>query len=314
MQEIVIAFTHEYDDAVRLRDMGYEPIECAFGQYGSVLGPLALDHHGTESHREGVAIRACRDHWGARRKDPRFVVTGTPDADAVLAIVALAGLVPREAVSAAFYETVARQDVDPIGFDLLAPEQTCGLDLSWFNQQPDVRPSEAGFRRAIAHMVHLLTHGLTDAERTAVRASDLARRKKALQGALGLWDLHGRPLPVIFDTSHLDSPVLRGETLSASPNRVLLVNGTVWGFDIWYRMAPIVVSFASRLERVTVGCPDIPTAERLLGEGGLLGVWPALGTGWGGRETIGGSPRGARLTLDDARATALRLVERVAGG
>lgn len=37
---------------------GHEPIECSFGTDGSVLGPLNMDHHGAESNREGVAIRA----------------------------------------------------------------------------------------------------------------------------------------------------------------------------------------------------------------------------------------------------------------
>ena len=92
---IDLKFSNDYGEVCRLRDVGYEPIECAFGQFGSVMGPLNMDHHGTESHREGVALRACRDLYGARREDPRFAVTGAPDADAVLAIIALAGLVPR---------------------------------------------------------------------------------------------------------------------------------------------------------------------------------------------------------------------------
>ena len=68
-----LQFTNDIKEAQRFCDLGYEPIECAFGQYGSVMGPLNMDHHGTESHREGVAIRACRDHYGARMSDPRFV-------------------------------------------------------------------------------------------------------------------------------------------------------------------------------------------------------------------------------------------------
>ena len=85
-----IQYTDSFEEALSLRDQGYEPIECAFGSYGSVMGPLNLDHHGEESHREGVAIRSCRDFLGARSHDPRFVVTGTPDADAILSILALA--------------------------------------------------------------------------------------------------------------------------------------------------------------------------------------------------------------------------------
>ena len=49
----------------------------------------------------------------------------------------------------------------------------------------------------------------------------------------------------------------------------------MWGFDVWYRAAPIVVSYASRLKKVTVGCPDRDTAEALFGPGGLECVWYA---------------------------------------
>ena len=86
-----IIYTNSYEEALELRDSGYEPIECAFGAYGSVMGDLCMDHHGTESHREGVAIRSIRDHQGALAERPWFVVTGTPDADAILSILALSG-------------------------------------------------------------------------------------------------------------------------------------------------------------------------------------------------------------------------------
>ena len=127
-----IRFTNRFSEASKLRDEGYEPIECAFGQHGSVMGPFNMDHHGLESHREGVAIRACRDHYGALRHDRRFVVTGSPDADATLAIIGLAGLVPQDRLHPLFYQLVDDHDRDPIGMDLLALPH--GLELMWFNQ------------------------------------------------------------------------------------------------------------------------------------------------------------------------------------
>ena len=160
--KLQINFTNDYDEACRLRDAGFEPIECAFGQYGSVMGAFAMDHHGTESHRDGVALRACRDHYGALAEQAKFVVTGTPDADAVLAIVALAGLVPRLTLEPGFYELVNAHDTDPIGIDLLETEQ--GIRLAWFNQLPKLSQSERGFRRAIEAMRRLLTTGLSKDE------------------------------------------------------------------------------------------------------------------------------------------------------
>ncbi len=296
-----LVHTNDHQEACRLRDAGYEPVECAFGQLGSVLGPLALDHHGTERHREGVAIRACRDLYGARRDDPRFVVTGTPDADAVLAIIALSGVVAEHLIPQSFYELVDRQDTDPIGLDLFADERD-GVGLAWFNQQPEMTQSEKGFRRGIERMSHLLEHGLTPEVRKQVKKTDLSRRRRAIEGILARYAEDGTRLPVPPDLSGL--PVLRGEEAAAASARVLVVTSTVWGFDQWYRLAPIVVSYASRIAKVTVGCPDVPTSERLFGPGGLMRVWERLGTGWGGREAIGGSPRGQRLREGDATDTA----------
>ncbi len=299
-----VRFTNDYATACRLRDEGFEPIECAFGQYGSVLGPLEMDHHGTESHREGVALRACRDLYGARADDPRFVVTGTPDADATLAIVALAALVPRDHLEPSFYELVDRHDTDPIGLDLLGAEE--GLMLAWFNQHEGLTQSEKGFRAAIEVMTDLLNLGLDDQQRDQVRRADDNRRRTAVKGILGLYDADARPVSVPEDAR--DRPVRRGAHIDADAGRVLVVQSVVWGFDQWYRLAPLVVSFATRMAKVTVGCPDRPTADALFGEGGLMNVWPELGRGWGGRETIGGSPRGTRLAVHDAHATAERLL------
>jgi hypothetical protein len=64
-------------------------------------------------------------------------------------------------------------------------------------------------------------------------------------------------------------------------------------------MAPIVVSYVQRLQKITVGVVDTHTAIELFGPCGLMEVWQDLGQGWGGRESIGGSPRGESLSLED---------------
>ncbi len=305
MSALDIRYTNDYREACRLRDLGYEPIECAYGQHGSVLGRYELDHHGDESHREGVALRACRDLYGARADDPRFVVTGTPDADAVLAIIALAGLVPRDRIPLAFYVLVDEHDTDPIGKDLLATDT--GEMLAWFNQRPGLYNNERGFRAALDEMQRLLLSGISPAERDRVRRADLARRRKAVDGVVALYDRAGTPLdPPDDPTEH---PVRRGPAAIAGQPRIAVVKSTVWGFDVWYRTAPVVVSYASRMAKVTVGCPDLDTAVRLFGPDGLMHAWRALGKGWGGRETIGGSPRGVRLGVSEADKTAHALVE-----
>jgi len=61
---------------------------------------------------------------------------------------------------------------------------------------------------------------------------------------------------------------------------------------------------------VTLGCPNKAVAEAIFGAGGLLTVFPALEpNGWGGREAVGGSPRGLQMTEAMVMAAARRVAE-----
>lgn len=70
----------------------------------------------------------------------------------------------------------------------------------------------------------------------------------------------------------------------------------------------MLVTRNARRGAITVGCASPEVAQALLGPGGLRAVFPLLPRreegGWGGREAIGGSPRGAVMTADDAREAA----------
>ncbi len=281
MRDLDIKYARDWMEAERYLREGYEPIECCFGMR-SVLGPLEMDHHGPESHREGVAIRACRDHYGARSDSKKFVVTGRPDADAVLAIIALAGLVPREKIPLEFADLVNRRDVDPISTPLL--EEPYGLLLLAFQQLTDLKKDESSFYRAVNKMRTLLLEGLSESEKEKIKRKE-ERRLLLAQKAYK-------------------------ERISPE---IMLVSGNVWGFDVWYREAPVIVSYSSKGRSITIGCPSEKVAKELFGEEGLLRVFRELGEDWGGRETIGGSPRSKEMTLDDAREIAYR-IEKIMNG
>lgn len=287
-----IIYTDSYEEALSLRDKGYEPIECAFGSYGSVMGELALDHHGNESHREGVAIRSCRDFYAARREDPRFVVTGTPDADAILSILALSGGIDSKVLPPGFPELVDLHDRNPIGLDLTDSEN--GLLLLAFNQESLPR-KKRGFEKGLEIMSRLLSEGIDDEQKRRIRGTERSRMRRAHESVRRVIGAGGCDLPV-------ELPQQGEEKVS-----VAVILGAVWGFDIWYQYAPVVVSYSARLEKVTIGCPSPEKAEALFGPGGLLNVYPKLGVGWGGREAVGGSPRGEKRVFEDAEATALHL-------
>lgn len=262
-------------DALVALEQGYEPVECSFGCGDSVLGSLNMDHHGKESWREGVALRAYRDHRSAGLN--KFVVTGAADADATFAIAALTGLLPDGLDDLA--ALVNQVDTNPIG--VRVEEHAWGPHLLLWNQlwsrQQDALAFYGGVDRwrwvLKAPKVLLDTTQQMERERVAK-----AREAKVLatSGKIRL-------------------------------NDFALVESDVWGFDVWYsEIAPCIMAWHDG--QVTVGVKDAETADNLFGKGGLKCVFPRLQPqGWGGRETIGGSPRGLQISKAEAQAAFMAL-------
>lgn len=296
------------EEARALAEAGWCPVECSFGAE-SIVDELQMDHHGTHSHRESVAVRAYRDHHGARAADPRFVLTGVADADATFAIAALAGILTRAGATAeargaaqaidcsALAATVALVDGDPIGRDLpgLPEGETLLCWNTFFGGGRDRLAALAG-----VHGWRTLTtlgperHAAFAA---AARQADELRRRQAREEIKR-----------------------RGRRIG----RILLLLGTAApAFELWYGRrpdcgasdepagweSPVVIAQAA-LGPVTIGCPNGAVAEALFGPGGLKAVYPRLlPPGWGGREAIGGAPRGLTLGAHEVIAAA----ETVAG-
>lgn len=290
-----IVWTASVDEVRALLARGYEPVECALGSE-SIVGPLQMDHHGRLSHLEGVALRAYRDHFGSRRETPRFVVTGTADADATFAIASLAGVLPHPTqarfvekatprIQAAmtrdltrFAVLVNQADVEPLGLGLETTSDGRTL-LLWNQMASDVQDATA-FHAGVDRWRALLC----GTERKALLAAAATQEAERIEEA-------------------------RRASVERLTPLVALVESGCRGFDVWYtEIAPVIVLYNEAIGNVTVGCPGKEAAERVFGPGGLLQVFPLLlPPGWGGREGIGGSPRGARLTRAQAREAALRI-------
>lgn len=194
---IQIVWTADEGEARELVAQGYEAIECSFGSHGSVVGQLTMDHHGAYSGLEGVALRAYRDHFGARASDPRFVVTGVADADACFAIAALAGVLPHPSrvaelekapapVKAAntkdislLAELVNEVDVAPIGVRLEESEE--GTMLLLWNQMSSSAQDATSFHAGVDRWRALLGRApkaLLNAAKTE-EAARVAEARKA---------------------------------------------------------------------------------------------------------------------------------------
>lgn len=315
-----LIITNKSDEVKGLVARGFCPVECSIGGE-SIIDALAMDHHGAESHREGVAIRAYRDHFGARRADPRFVVVGAADADACFAIASLAGLLPHPSRVSEFEgkpsfvvkamtadltslaATVNLIDTNPIGLDI--SQLPFGDMLSTWNAMTPANKDSLGLYTGVGMWVNLTTGNPRQLATflAAAKASEEAR--------------------VVEAKADLD------ESAERISDSVLFLNGSrAWGFDIWDGRelergtsdevkgwnAPIVVAYLESNRNVTVGCPNNAVAEAILGKGGLKNAFPVLDeivSGWGGRESIGGSPRGMELTEEQAREAASKIAELV---
>jgi hypothetical protein len=274
-----------------------------------------MDHHGEYSDLDGVAVRAYRDHFSARKDDPRFVVTGNADADATFAIAALAGMLPHPSREAEFEKappfikksmttdlstlaaTINLLDTNPIGVDLT--QVSFGDVVKTWNAMTAVNNNTLGLYTGVGMWTNL-TMGNPNVLATYFKTAKDSEAARIAEAKADLTE--------------------RSERISPE---VLFLNGSrSWGFDVWYGRkldagtseepngwdAPVVVAYVEHGQNVTIGCPNNAVAETIFGKGGLKNVFHALQPeGWGGRESIGGSPRGVKLTADQARAAALEI-------
>ncbi len=299
---IRFAVVRTVSDARRYLKRGWCPIECSFGPT-TVEDELAMDHHGANSDREGVAIRAYRDHFGARRQDPRFVVTGMPDEDLSFAAASLAGVIPhpslvdklegappdiRDIWSRDFSlvaEIINRVDTDHSQARRLVDDHWGRLVLAWRLLTNARIWDVTAFHDAVARWRTLLTQ----------RSFELAKLAPSLLGTR-IAEVERAPVHVVSE-------------------HVAVIDCSLWGFssvylDVWLKHAPIVLCYYADFAdpsrgRVTVCIKDEATAVEKLGDGGMLRLYPKLKPkGWGGRELIGGSNRDKPLTWNHALAAA----------
>ena len=296
-----IIVTNDASEVRSLISQGYCAIECSIGGE-SITCDLQMDHHGENSNLESVAIRSYRDHFGARREDPRFVVVGTPDADACFCIASLAGLLPHPSVEVASYlpphvkaskqkdlielaETIAVIDTDPIGRDLSA--MPCGAELLLWNAMVSFSEDTALTAKAGVWLWGQI-------------AANAPSRKPLIEHSLVL-------------EGQRREEALKETIIDLGGGIGYIEESACWGFDVWYGRqtdhasdAPEGWRFGVILARVassgaiTIGSPNQAVAECLFGSGGLKNVFPHLPReGWGGREAIGGSPRGEKMSVEE---------------
>lgn len=285
----------------------YIPIECSFGGE-SVVDALMMDHHGPYSHLESVAIRAYRDHFGAARENPKFVVTGFPDEDATFAIAALAGILPHPSNADRFPDAppslrkLSRQNYQHVAELISAadtnPDEALGLVDSHFGRmvlawRMETHPTCRDILQWYGG-VNRWRDLLTTQEDEFIDAAGEAQEAR-LQHVLGAPAERFDEVAVVdFSTFGPNSSYYR-RWLDEIPVLVAHLGGP-------YGTGPC--SFAAR---------NLATAEKLFGKDGLRAIYHRLDPGGcGGREIIGGSSRTIGVTWKQAieygkQLTALRI-------
>ena len=280
----------------------------------------AGQHHGVGGHGDIDYCPAVdRDFFGVRAEDPRFVINHA-DADSIFAIAALAGLLPHPEAAKSMpeymqkawgqdlmplAETIAVMDTDPIGRDIIAMPMGASL-AAWNSLFGANANDELAAYAAVEGFRRLLTQPSAQVFVAAAENAENQRREAALA------DLRER---------------------GKKDGAVMTISGSrVFGFAEWYGRNveagapneargwdnPIVVSLVEATSAITFGAPNKAVAEELLGKGGFLNVFKALneaygleeGSGFGGREAVGGSPRGQKMTAEDL-ATAVSIINQL---
>ena len=98
----------------------------------------------------------------------------------------------------------------------------------------------------------------------------------------------------------------KAEVIPIPDSKVAVVVSAAWGFRrLGAEVAKVIVAYVEKTSAITMAVPIPRRRSRSFGPGGPKNVFPSLlPAGWGGRESIGGSPRGVKMTREQAVETA----------
>lgn len=280
-REIHLVWKPDASNIPELMAQGFIPIEMAEGSV-SYVDHLELDHHNNYSHYPSACITALKHYGIVKPEEPARFLANHTDADCVVTALTLMGLLPEEFL-AQFNPIVGKMDVDPL--DTESGDRTLRtLVAGW--RAGMAGPKESGWSWIFG--VRLFIDLVEDSATYAPFLNQLAERE-----AHRLEVAREEYTKALFGLS----------------GRVLFLKSSVWGFDVHFGRnydAPVdsldgwnhwcVAALMEKNGAVTVSCPNERIAEIVFGKGGLMNVFPhmpQIGSGnWGGRVSVGGSPRG----------------------
>jgi hypothetical protein len=285
LKRVVVALKPE--TAEKYVEKGYIPIETSYGTK-TVTDAFKLDHHGELSGLVNPAKRAREELFC--KGNGTYVVSHL-DLDTVLTIAGLECI----KVDADLVELVSI-------LDIRGPHAVEWEKTRW-------APFLTAFWKIFGRIVFKDEEDVTE---LVEKALELVKNAKKLERSetlkKGIGDLE----------SDLESEIKKGldevvgvKTIKVDDPEIervkvgLAIGGeSKAGFKAYYEKADIVVAYNRQLKKVSIGLKD-SKFTKLFGPKGLLEIIDYLnvtyGFGWGGRETIIGSPRDKEVSEQVAR-------------
>jgi len=264
MQVIV---TTDVEEARKLVAEGYIPVEATYGSetaHSRSAPILTLDHHGDFSDLECPTIRAQKEFFGVGQDYGDYVLSHV-DADAFLTVMGLEGYdLPESFVQRAAF-------VDVHGHHKVPKEERRSPEYIRLTLINDMLNRLKGFGEVEFRKAIQILQLPDDSQTIADRIERLEVRRERI----------------------LTNCIVEG--------KFVFLPADEYGLDIAYELGDFVVAYHTKDRYITIGAQDLETVRGYsFPDHGLRAFWPLLGPGWGGRETIGGSPRGERMTMQQA--------------
>jgi hypothetical protein len=304
--KIELILSNDEDEIRRLVKNNFCPVECSINNK-SIVDKLKMDHHNNLSHLEPVSLRAYRDFFGVRSKNPRFVVAGTADADACFAIASLAGIIPhpkRKKEGKEYSKNYLKLAQTIAKKDLGKTRETINLPFGkylviWRNLIYGNAKNQLGLYLGVGLWSALLSG---DREEEMLEIISSAENVDRINIGRKLEDLNKRSVRI-------------GSIL-------VIKNSQTWGFKLWFkriknksinspngRENPIIMAWSGKYKNVRINLPNKLIAEKIFGKGGLKNVLKNIPKLVAIKEEFGVSERGIKLTWLQVKKIAKQIDE-----
>lgn len=277
---------------------GFVPIEMAEGCV-TYADFRELDHHNSYSHMPSACMTALKYYGDLAGERPARIMVNHTDSDSVMTGLTLLGLLPRGYLEQLNPE-IAQMDTEPMIADRDAMKFIGMIEL-WKSGMESVKQS--GWSWIAGLNLWLDMHDNPQAFEPAAESlrirSEQRRRIAAEDMENGVLGESGRVM--MIPASRVKGQYeqhMRIETAAAD---------SLEGWRHWCLISRVAASGS-----VMIACPCRRVAESAFGPGGLMNVFPKLpqigGKSWGGRESVGGSPRGC-IFPEELMADVLKIVD-----